>query len=202
MRMLEIFLLTLALVASQLVRGDELEDGGTILEAEEGGLPQPKLMSSMLPGNFDPMSLLGPRPGNDFTNFFTQDPSGGYNDDGAKSDLSNSLEDYSAPHAPPLLEYPVGYQGPSGYEANSNSYGSPSNSYESPSDGYGAPSNSYGVPSNSYGAPSDGYGAASNSYDQPSSYDVPLTDQSLTPQAGSYNSPSPGSYGRSLQIFD
>ena len=33
MRMLEIFLLTLALVASQLVRGDELEAGGTILEA-------------------------------------------------------------------------------------------------------------------------------------------------------------------------
>jgi len=158
---------------------------------------------------------VDPRPANDFTNFFTQDPSGGgYNDDGAKSDqqdFSKSLEDYSAPHAPPLMEYPIGYQGPSGFEANSNSYGTPSNNYGAPSDGYdspsigynapsnsyGAPSNSYSAPSNSYDAPSSGYGPPSNSYgepsnsyEQPSSYDVPLTDQSLTPHDGSYNSPS------------
>ena len=137
-----------------------------------------------MPKNFEAMSLLGARPGNDFSNFFTQDPIGGYNGDGAKSDeqdFRNSLEDYSSPHAPPLAEYPIGYQGPYGYEANSNTYGIPSNNYGAPSDGYGAPSNSYEAPS--------------NSYDQPSSYDVPLTDQSLTPQAESYNSPSPGSYG-------
>ena len=167
------------------------------MEGEEIGsmsAPQLKLMmNSMAANNFGQQQQMSLHP-NDFTNFFTQDPSGSsYNNDGggAKSDqqgFGNSLEDYSAPHAPSLVEYPIGYQGPSGYEADSNSYGTPSYNYGAPSDGYDSPSTGYDSLSNSYGAPS-------NSYEDPSSsYDVPLTDQSLTPHAGAYNSPSYGGH--------
>merc|ERR1712223_1305069 len=141
-------------------------------------------------------NLVDGIPVDDFSNFFTGDPGGGGEGEdktrGAKSDLGSSLQDYSAPNAAPLMQYQdhgFGSQ-PSTSFHNSpanptamdyQSYEAPSNSYAAPTTGYMSPSTGYNSPSDSYGAPPIGYGAPSSTYDQPNSYEVPLTDQSLTP---------------------
>ena len=200
MRMSRVLLLSLVVA---LVNGDQMEEGGERLEPE-GRLPQPDPMRTSLGEIFvsgmEAMPQLSQQPFepiavNDFSNFFTQESNGGFNNnEGAKSDqgdFGNSLGDYTAPHAPPLRELTSGHLGSSsniygspsngnpspGYELPSSSFGTASEGYDSPSTGYFAPSSSYGVPSESYGVPS-------------SSYDVPLTHQSLTP-----DNPTDGSYG-------
>lgn len=207
MGILEVFLIKLLL--TQLTIGDQLQDVG-----HETAMPQldpimmKQLVENMMVASKEPMvqNLVDRLPVTDFSNFFTGDPSGGEEGEdktrGAKSDLGNSLGDYSAPNAAPLMQYQDHVFGSqpstSFYNSPANptamdyqSYEAPSNSYAAPTTGYMFPSTGYNSPSDSYGAPPIGYGAPSSTYDQPNSYEVPLTDQSLTPLiTGSYESPN------------
>ena len=203
------------LLFTQLTIGDQLQD-----EGHERTMPQldpmmmKQLVENMKASKVPMVQALDDRiPVDDFSNFFTGDPSGGEEGDGetrgAKSDLDNSLGDYSAPNAAPLMQYQDHgfgsqpstsfYNSPANpttmdyesYEAPSNSYAAPTTGYMSPSTGYNSPSDSYGGPPIGYGAPSSSFGAPASTYDQPNSYEVPLTDQSLTPLiTGSYESPN------------
>ena len=207
MGILEVFLIKLLL--TQLTIGDQLQDVG-----HETAMPQldpimmKQLVENMMVASKEPMvqNLVDRLPVTDFSNFFTGDPSGGEEGEdktrGAKSDLGNSLGDYSAPNAAPLMQYQDHVFGSqpstSFYNSPANptamdyqSYEAPSNSYAAPTTGYMFPSTGYNSPSDSYGAPPIGYGAPSSTYDQPNGYEVPLTDQSLTPLiTGSYESPN------------
>ena len=204
----EVFLIKL--LFTQLTIGDQLQD-----EGHERTMPQldpmmmKQLVDNMMIASKEPMvqALVDGLPVDHFSNFFTGDPNGGGEGDGetrgAKSDPGNSLGDYSAPNAAPLMQYQdhgFGSQpSTSFYNSPANpttmdyqSYEAPSNSYAAPTTGYMSPSTGYNSPSDSYGGPPIGYyGAPSSTYDQPNSYEVPLTDQSLTPLiTGSYESPN------------
>ena len=204
MGILEVFLIKL--LFTQLTIGDQLQD-----EGHERTMPQldpmmmKQLVENMMMASKEPMvqALVDGLPVDHFSNFFTGDPSGGEEGEGktrgAKSDLGNSFGDYSAPKAAPLMQYQdhgFGSQpSTSFYNSPANpttmdyqSYEAPSNSYAAPTTSYMSPSTGYNSPSDSYGGPPIGYGAPSSTYDQPNSYEVPLTDQSLTPPTGSYDS--------------